>query len=660
MMKKFMSTVLVILMVIIPIGIVEATQSKSGNFLGGYTLTGNGATDVVNVALKQENRTGSQFGYTEEWCADFVSDCAKLAGQSTAIPFNGGTTALRNAIINAGGYYTTSSPQPGDICFIDWGGEKNSIDHVEIVYQVSNGKVYTIGGNSGSGNNLYTRYVRKHAPLSNTYIVSIVRPNYGNTTPPATHTHDFSVFLWCWKAHPHYNEYKCAYCDATEVNKNETNYLASCETCNHTHLYSVTATYPATCTTDGYSVYTCSCGDSYTSTYQYALGHDFSNYDYTESAHPHYNVYKCSRSGCTETSRSTQTSPDSDCPQCYPATYTVYYDANGGTGAPSSQTKTHDVSLTLSSTVPTKTYTISYNANGGSVSPSSKSVSCKFTGWNTAQNGGGTSYNAGAAYSVNGSITLYAQYATPTAGTLATPTRSGYSFDGWYTAASGGTKVTASTVISKNTTVYAHWTSNTSLSSISVRTYPSKTVYNVGESFNSSGLTLNAYYSDGTTKTITSGFTCSKPDMSTAGTKTVTVTYQGKTTSFKITVNSTTVKATSVDIYVIEEFNGTNTAKIGATVNPSNASYKSLVWTSSDTSVATVDSNGVITTYNTGVATVTVTVTNHDGTTVTDSIEVTVNGGDDSDTGFFDLLLSIFELLFLPFTLLFELIAGIF
>lgn len=35
-------------------------------------------------------------------------------------------------------------------------------------------------------------------------------------------------------------------------------------------------------------------------------------------------------------------------------TYSVTYNANGGTGAPSKQTKTHDVTLTLSSTKPTK------------------------------------------------------------------------------------------------------------------------------------------------------------------------------------------------------------------------------------------------------------------------------------------------------------------
>ena len=42
---------------------------------------------------------------------------------------------------------------------------------------------------------------------------------------------------------------------------------------------------------------------------------------------------------------------------------------------------------------------------------------------------------------------------------LPTATHSGrYSFDGWYTAASGGTKITTTTVFYENTTVYAHWT----------------------------------------------------------------------------------------------------------------------------------------------------------------------------------------------------------
>jgi uncharacterized repeat protein (TIGR02543 family) len=41
---------------------------------------------------------------------------------------------------------------------------------------------------------------------------------------------------------------------------------------------------------------------------------------------------------------------------------------------------------------------------------------------------------------------------------LPTPTRSDYTFNGWFTAATGGTAVTASTVFTTNTTIYAQWT----------------------------------------------------------------------------------------------------------------------------------------------------------------------------------------------------------
>lgn len=70
-------------------------------------------------------------------------------------------------------------------------------------------------------------------------------------------------------------------------------------------------------------------------------------------------------------------------------TYTVTYNANGGTGAPSSQTKTYGVALTLSSTKPTRTnYT--------------------FKGWGTSASATTVSYAAGASYTTNAAITLYA------------------------------------------------------------------------------------------------------------------------------------------------------------------------------------------------------------------------------------------------------------
>lgn len=47
-----------------------------------------------------------------------------------------------------------------------------------------------------------------------------------------------------------------------------------------------------------------------------------------------------------------------------------------------------------------------------------------------------------------------------TYGSLPTPTRKGYEFDGWYTSKNGGSKVTKNTKVTKsqNHTLYAHWT----------------------------------------------------------------------------------------------------------------------------------------------------------------------------------------------------------
>lgn len=47
-------------------------------------------------------------------------------------------------------------------------------------------------------------------------------------------------------------------------------------------------------------------------------------------------------------------------------------------------------------------------------------------------------------------------------GTLPTPNRTGYSFDGWYTKETGGTKVTETTTVGTNppTKLYAHWIAN--------------------------------------------------------------------------------------------------------------------------------------------------------------------------------------------------------
>lgn len=64
---------------------------------------------------------------------------------------------------------------------------------------------------------------------------------------------------------------------------------------------------------------------------------------------------------------------------------------------------------------------------------------------------------------------------------------------------------------------------------------PTKTRYFVGETFDSTGLIITAYYNDNTSEQVT-GYTLSSQDMSVYGSKTVTVTFDEKTVDFSILV----------------------------------------------------------------------------------------------------------------------------
>lgn len=165
------------------------------------------------------------------------------------------------------------------------------------------------------------------------------------------------------------------------------------------------------------------------------------------------------------------------------ATYTIQYNANGGSGAPAAQTKTQGVTLTLSSTVPTRSgYT--------------------FLGWAESQSATAAQYQPGNPFTKDA-----------------------------------------------NTTLYAVWKSNV----VSV----------TGVTLNKSSLTLNK----GASETLT------------------------------------------------------------ATVSPSNATNKSVTWTSSNTSVATVDGSGKVTAISGGTATITVR-TNDGGKTATCAVTVIKEASD--------------------------------
>jgi uncharacterized repeat protein (TIGR02543 family) len=188
--------------------------------------------------------------------------------------------------------------------------------------------------------------------------------------------------------------------------------------------------------------------------------------------------------------------------------YTVTYNGNGNTGGTAPVDSTHY---------------ISGEAATVSVVGTLVRSGYSFAGWNTAVNGGGTSYSAGASITITGNVTLYAKwtenpytvsyngnqntggsapvdnvhYASGQSATVlgvGTLVRSGYSFTGWNTAIDGsGTtySATASITITGNVTLYAKWTEN-----------PYTVSYNGNENTGGSAPVDNVYYASGQSATV--------------------------------------------------------------------------------------------------------------------------------------------------------------
>lgn len=220
-------------------------------------------------------------------------------------------------------------------------------------------------------------------------------------------------------------------------------------------------------------------------------------------------------------------------------TWTVSYNANSHGTAPASQTKTYNKSLTLQQFISNQTgsgttsnFVVEGNANGGTWSGSDGSATKKpnytysQTYWNTDSGGTGTNYGSKGSYTVDfTNQVLYAIWKTTTSYsytyTLPTGTPSknqtvtvtfnanggstskasesatrAMKFNGWYTAATGGTKRTTSSQISANETVYAQYGNGTSAYpnvSLPTATQCTRTGYNLLGWATSSSATTAAY-----------------------------------------------------------------------------------------------------------------------------------------------------------------------
>ncbi len=151
----------------------------------------------------------------------------------------------------------------------------------------------------------------------------------------------------------------------------------------------------------------------------------YSRNQYTLTVNPNGGVYNSSSSNTSYTMYYEETKTIEN-PTRTGYTFTSWTRTNGSMTDKVFSMGTVDASLTANWQA--NTYVVTFNANGGSTPTSSKEVT----------------YDS-------------------TYGTLPTPTKSGYTFNGWYTASSGGDKITSTTkvTITGNQTLYAQWTDAT-------------------------------------------------------------------------------------------------------------------------------------------------------------------------------------------------------
>lgn len=172
-----------------------------------------------------------------------------------------------------------------------------------------------------------------------------------------------------------------------------------------------------------------------------------------------------------------------------PIQYKITYDGNGNTSGSMDYTiHTYDSAKNLTTNAYGKQYTITYDYNDGFLKPNivgeennsktadgSTTFTYSFAGWkwngNTYTNGQSVSNLVTSAQN----ITFVAQWtSSPLA--LENPTRPGYTFLGWYTAADGGSQICAPNgtyTATANIKLYAHWQANSSNVTLQYHAKPS-------------------------------------------------------------------------------------------------------------------------------------------------------------------------------------------
>ena len=149
--------------------------------------------------------------------------------------------------------------------------------------------------------------------------------------------------------------------------------------------------------------------------------------------------------------------------------------------------------------------------------------------------------------------------------------------------------------------------------SYAIQNYPNQLTYTVGDTLDTTGLLVRGFRSNGTSEDITSHCVASPTALNSVGTTTITITYQGNFVgTFDVTVNPMgTVDLISVNVPdSTVSLQTSQTYQINPTFNPTDVyPVPNLSYSSSNASIASVSSSGLVTANSVGETDITVTAT---------------------------------------------------
>lgn len=272
-----------------------------------------------------------------------------------------------------------SNLQPGDVLLFGYNGKSS---HVGLAY--------------GSGKVLHALNTKTGVAIHN---ISEIQPpfiygvringvsgNSGGSSSTPTHTHSWSYYNE--SAHPH-RQYRQCSCGAKEYT-GATQHVGSCSSCYPLGYVNLTRSFDRIKKNVTFYRNNVSNGNSFTLTL-YKDGRYYNDYSMNSTQYYLSNLPSGTYTA-TLYVRNTSTGQSKNV-QCSSFTivdsYTVQYNANGGTNAPASQTKIKDEAMRITSSIP-------------------KKVGHIFKGWASSRTATEPQYQTGGTYTRNTPITMYA------------------------------------------------------------------------------------------------------------------------------------------------------------------------------------------------------------------------------------------------------------